>query len=145
MEKKAIEYSLAAKKKDFETVKVTSSYDAVKFARKFYHDDILIYESSFIVLINHAGNVIGYAKISQGGVCNTLVDVRLIAKYAIDTLATSVIFIHNHPSGNLHPSNEDIKISERIKSCLSLLNIALWDSIIVSDKGYCSMSDEGLI
>lgn len=112
MKKKAIEYGITAKKQDFETVRIQSSYDAAMFARKFYHEDVLIYESSFIMLINHANNVMGYAKISQGGVCTTLVDIRLVAKYAIESLSAGVIFVHNHPSGNTKPSIEDKKISE---------------------------------
>ena len=96
MKKKAVEYSITAKKQDFETAKIMSSKDSYDFARKFYHEDILIYESAFIMLLNAANSVIGYAKISQGGICKTQVDVRLVAKYAIDCLAVSVVFVHNH-------------------------------------------------
>lgn len=145
MKKKAVEYSITAKKQDFEIVKVQSSNDASSFARKFYHEDILIYESAFIMLINRANNVIGYAKISQGGICGTQVDVRLIAKYAIDSLSVGVIFVHNHPSGNAKPSIEDKKISERLKEALRLFDIRLLDSIIITEDDYYSMADEGLI
>ena len=145
MKKKAVEYSITAKKQDFEIVKDTSSIDASLFARKFYHEDILIYESAFIMLMNHANNVTGYAKISQGGICGTLVDVRLIAKYAIDSLSSGVIFVHNHPSGNANPSIEDKKISEKLKEALKLFDIRLLDSIIITENGYYSMADEGLI
>lgn len=145
MKKKAVEYSITAKKQDFEIVKVQSSNDASAFARKFYHEDILIYESAFIMLVNRANNVIGYAKISQGGICGTQVDVRLIAKYAIDSLSAGVIFVHNHPSGNAKPSIEDKKISERLKEALRLFDIRLLDSIIITEDDYYSMADEGLI
>lgn len=145
MVKKAIEYSITAKKNNFEIVKVCSSVDAVDFARKFYHEDILIYESSFIMLLNQANNVVGYAKISQGGVASTLVDKRLIAKYAIDSLSSGVIFIHNHPSGNIKPSGDDIRLSNSIKDGLSMFSIRLLDSIIISDDNYYSMTDEGIL
>lgn len=145
MKKKAVEYSITAKKQDFEIVKVQSSSDASAFARKFYHEDILIYESAFIMLMNHTNNVTGYAKISQGGICGTQVDVRLIAKYAIDCLASGVIFVHNHPSGNAKPSIEDKKISEHLKEALKLFDIRLLDSIIITENDYYSMADEGLI
>lgn len=145
MKKKAVEYSITAKRQDFEIVKVQSSNDASMFARKFYHEDILIYESAFIMLMNHANNVTGYAKISQGGICGTQVDVRLIAKYAIDSLSAGVIFVHNHPSGNAKPSIEDKKISERLKEALRLFDIRLLDSIIITENDYYSMADEGLI
>lgn len=145
MKKKAVEYSITAKKQNFEIVKIKSSIDSCEFARKFYHEDILIYESSFIILLNSANSVMGYAKISQGGVCNTQVDIRLVAKYAIDSLATSVIFVHNHPSGNAKPSIEDKKISEKLKDALRLFDIRLLDSIIITENDYYSMADEGLI
>ena len=145
MKKKAVEYSITAKKQNFEIVKIKSSIDSCEFARKFYHEDILIYESSFIILLNSANNVMGYAKISQGGVCNTQVDIRLVAKYAIDSLATSVIFVHNHPSGNAKPSIEDKKISEKLKDALRLFDIRLLDSIIITENDYYSMVDEGLM
>lgn len=145
MKKKAVEYSITAKKQEFETVKIHSSQDAYEFAKKFYHEDILIYESAFVILTNRANNVTGYAKISQGGICGTQVDVRIVAKYAIDSLASGVIFVHNHPSGNLKASMEDQKLSEQIKEGLSILGIRLLDSIIVSDTGFLSMADECLI
>ncbi len=145
MKKKAVEYSITAKKQDFEIVKIKSSTDSYEFARKFYHEDILIYESSFILLINSANNAIGYAKISQGGVCHTQIDIRLVAKYAIDSLASGVIFVHNHPSGNLKPSREDEQLTKRMKDALGLLGVKLVDSLIISDSGYLSMNDEGII
>lgn len=145
MKKKAVEYNITAKKQDFEIVKVQSSVDAVNFARKFYHDDIIIYESSFILLLNQANNVSGYAKISQGGVCGTVVDARLVTKYAIDCLAAGVILVHNHPSGNAKPSIEDKKLSGKLKDALRLFDIRLLDSVIITEDGYYSMADEGLI
>lgn len=145
MKKKAVEYSITAKKQDFEIVKIKSSTDSYEFARKFYHEDILIYESSFILLINSANNSIGYAKISQGGVCSTQIDIRLVAKYAIDSLAAGVIFVHNHPSGNLKPSREDEQLTTHMKDALRLLGVKLVDSLIISDTGYLSMNDEGLL
>ena len=145
MKKKAVEYSLKAEKKEFPVCKVLSSEDAVKFARQFYHEDINIYESSFILLMNQANNVTGYAKISQGGICTTIVDVRLVAKYAIDALSPAVIFLHNHPSGNTIPSAEDIRITQRIRDGLKMLDVKLLDSIVLTEDNYLSMADEGMI
>lgn len=144
MKKKAVEYSLRAEKQEFPIVKVRSAEDAVNFARQFYHEDINIYESSFILLMNQASNVMGYAKISQGGICSTIVDIRLVAKYAIDCLAASVILIHNHPSGNVRPSTEDIRLACKMKKGLEILEIKFLDSIIIADGSYLSMSDEGM-
>lgn len=145
MKKKAVEYSITAKKQEFEIAKILTSKDSYEFARKFYHEDILIYESSFIILLNIANNAIGYAKISQGGICSTQVDVRIVAKYAIDSLASGVIFVHNHPSGNAKPSAEDEKLTKTMKDGLMILGIRLLDSIIITDSSYYSMSDEGIM
>lgn len=143
--KKAVEYTLKAEKREFEQVKIISAENAVAYARNFYHDGILIYESSFIILLNSANKAIGYAKISQGGVCQAVVDTKIVAKYAVDTLASGIILIHNHPSGNKRPSNEDRRMSENLKSILNILGVKLLDSIILSDDSYLSMMDEGLI
>ena len=106
---------------EFPSEKITSSDQAANFIRRFYFDDIEIFESFFILLLNQANKTIGYAKISQGGISGTVVDVRIIAKYAIEALATSVILAHNHPSGNLTPSQSDITITEKIKAGLKIL------------------------
>lgn len=71
--------------------------------------------------MNKAYNITGYAKISQGGICGTPVDKRLIAKYAIETLSAGVIFVHNHPSGNKNPSNEDIKMTNSLKKYIEIV------------------------
>lgn len=86
MVKKVVEYKLSANKCEFEQKKIMSSSDVYDYAKQFYSDDLLIYESSFIVLINRANKVLGYAKISQGGVAGTVVDTKIVAKYAIESL-----------------------------------------------------------
>lgn len=143
MEKKIVEYSLSAKKTEFSRFKVASSKDAVEFARRFYGNDILVYESAFIILMNQGNIVTGYAKISQGGLCGTVVDSVIVAKYAIDCMAKSVILVHNHPSGNPAPSVSDTEVASKVWKALSVFDIRLLDSIILTDDGYLSMSDEG--
>ena len=143
----ASEYKLSCKRTG-ETIEATTiriADDAVKVARNFYFDDINIYESFFIMLLNKANKVIGWAKISQGGVCNTVVDKKIICKYAIDTLASSVILIHNHPSGNHLPSGADTAITEQITKALGVLDIKILDHIILTEKGYYSFSEEGML
>lgn len=145
MVKKAIEYKLTASKCEFEQKKIMSSNDVYNYARQFYFDDLLIYESSFIMLVNRANKVIGYAKISQGGVAGTFVDIKIVAKYAVESLCANVFFIHNHPSGNVKPSIEDRQITDKLKKALSLFDIKLLDSIIISDDSYYSFCDEGIL
>lgn len=145
MIKKAVEYTLKAEKRELEQVKIVSSESAASYARNFYHDDISIYESSFIILLNSANKAIGYAKISQGGICQTIVDKKIIAKYAIDSLASGIIFIHNHPSGNVKPSIDDRKITDSLKTTMEILSVRLVDSIILSEEAHFSMMDEGML
>lgn len=145
MKKKAVEYTLKATKQDFSIEKVNSSETSYNFAKKFYHDDINIYESCFIILLNSANNVTGYAKISQGGICGTIVDKRLICKYAIDALASAVILVHNHPSGNLRPSRDDENLTMATREALKLFDIRLLDHIIITEGKYYSFADEGRI
>lgn len=138
-------YELKKIQTDFPKVKIRSSKNSADFIRQFYSDDIEIYESFFILLLNRANDTIGYAKISQGGTCGTVVDVKIIAKYAVESLANSVILAHNHPSGTLSPSSQDIDITEKIKMGLSLLDIQVLDHIILTSSSYYSFLDEGRI
>lgn len=143
MKKKSVEFKLKAEKQEFAIRKIANATDAYNYARMFYFDDINIYESSFIILLNSAGNTIGYAKISQGGVSNCIVDVRLVAKIAIDSLAHSVILVHNHPSGSTRPSSYDDSLTKQVNAGLELLNIKLRDHLIITEDDYYSYCDEG--
>ena len=138
---------LKAKKtpSNFEKVKIVSSKDAFKVIKQFYFDDIDIFESFFILCLNRNNQTIAYAKISQGGVAGTVVDIKLIAKYAIDCLASGVILAHNHPSGDLKPSNEDLAITKKVKEGLKILDIQVLDHLILTSQGYLSFGDEGIL
>jgi len=122
---------------------IHSSKDSFEFIKQFYLDDIEIFESAFILLLNNANKTIGYAKISQGGITGTVVDPRLIAKYAVESLAVAVILAHNHPSGKLYPSGADKTLTEKVKEGLRYLDIKLLDHIILTNNSYYSMADEG--
>ena len=138
-------YQLKKIKSEFPCVQIKSSSDAANFIREFYSDDIEIFESAFILLLNRANKTIGYAKISQGGITGTVIDVKIVCKYTIDSLASGVILCHNHPSGNLQASNEDKNISKKIKESLTFIDSVLVDSIIITKDGYLSLADEGLL
>lgn len=138
-------FELKANKSEFESVQITNSKQAAEFIRQFYGDDISIYESFFILLLNRTNKTIGYAKISQGGTAGTVVDFKIIAKYAIDSLASSIILAHNHPSNSTTPSESDKKLTSKIKKGLELLEIYVADHIILTEDSYLSFGDEGLI
>jgi DNA repair protein RadC len=145
MKSKAVEYRLKANKTEFEKVKITSSYDSVKYLRQFFFDDISIYESFFLMLLNRSNTVIGYVKISQGGITGTVCDPLLVAKYAIDSLAKGVILCHNHPSGQLIASEQDNSITRKVKEGLKLFDISVLDHIILTEDSYYSYADEGTL
>jgi DNA repair protein RadC len=138
-------YELKKTKTTFPVVAISQSVDAANFIREFYSDDIEIFESAFILLLNRANKTIGYAKISQGGIAGTVIDVKLICKYVVDSLASGVILCHNHPSGNLQPSNQDKEITIKVKQALELLDSILLDHIILTKESYTSLKDEGII
>ncbi len=137
--------SLVKEPTEFKRVKITGSESAAEYIRAFYDSDIEIYESFFILLLNRQNQTIGYAKISQGGIVGTVVDVKLILKYVVESLASGVILAHNHPSGNLQPSREDEALTEKIKRAVTLLDSAVLDHIILTREGYTSMADDGLL
>lgn len=144
---KSYERILTVKEGDvsFQKAHITSSEDAETYVRNLFGDDIEIYESFFVLMLNRSLNTIGWAKISQGGVIQTVVDVKIIMKYAIESLASSIILIHNHPSGNLNVSNEDKKITSTVKSACKILDIELIDHIILTKTNYVSFADEGIL
>ncbi len=131
---------------DLHKAKITSSKDAYDYFKAIYDSELLeICESFIVIYLNQANNTIGYFKASQGGIAGTVVDVRLILKKALDCYATGMIISHNHPSGNLKPSDEDNKMTEKIKSAGLLMDIRLFDHIIITNEGYYSYGDEGKI
>lgn len=137
--------TLKKTKTDFPCVKIGKSADAYEFVRKFYSDDISIFESFFILLLNRSNNTIGYAKISQGGIVGTVIDTTIIAKYCVEALAKSVILCHNHPSGALIPSEADKAITKKITEALKIFDCAVLDHIILTEDNYFSFADDGLI
>lgn len=139
------EIGLYRKPTNFERKKITQSKDAYEVIKQFYHDDITMYESFFLLLVNNSNETIGFVKISQGGITGTVVDVRIIAKYCVEALATGCILAHNHPSGKLMPSEADRTITQKTKRALEILDVKVLDHIILTDKGFYSFADEGVL
>ncbi len=96
-----------------------------------------------VIYLNKGQRLLEYQELSTGGITGTVVDVRNIARKAVELGATSVLIAHNHPSGNLHPSEQDKQLTKKIKQGLQMLDIALVDHIIISDEGYYSFQDSG--
>ncbi|WP_299398674.1 RadC family protein [uncultured Gelidibacter sp.] len=120
-----------------------SVYDLVK-----YHWDynlIELQEEVKVVLLNRANVVIGIYELSRGGLTASVVDIKLILSVALKALASSIVLIHNHPSGNLKASEADKSITSRLKKACDIVDISLLDHLIISKDGYLSFKDEGLI
>lgn len=136
-------FSIKANATDFPKAHIKSSTDSAAFIRQFYND-MEVCESFYILFLNRANNTVGYAKISQGGVAGTVVDPKIIGKYMVDTLACAVILAHNHPSGNLKPSEADKRITKKIQKVGELLDCQVLDHIILTHDAYYSFADECL-
>ena len=122
---------------------ITKGSDAALFFKPLLED---YYAESFHVMyLNHACRVLHTNCISTGSITNTMADPKIIFKEALELGATHVILCHNHPSGSLKPSHADIRITKQLKEAGRLLDIAVLDHIIVSEAGYCSMVEEGLM
>ena len=103
------------------------------------------YEVFAVVFLNRANKVISFQIISTGGLTGTVADPRVILKKAIEAEATSIVLSHNHPSGSLKPSRADEELTQKIRQAAVFLDIKVVDHIIVSDEGYFSFADEGLM
>ncbi|MCF8253441.1 MAG: DNA repair protein RadC [Bacteroidia bacterium] len=125
------------------TIKITCSKDAFGYFEHLLED--YRHEEFWLLLLNRNNIVLARKRISIGGVSGTVVDPKVIFKIAIDHLASSIILCHNHPSGNLNPSRQDIEITKKLKEAGKLLEIDIYDHIIIGNKGFFSLSDNFLL
>ena len=142
------EYKIIPTKNNYEIPKKTinNSIDAFEFIKQFWNEDIEVYESVFILLLNRSNKTIGWAKISQGGIASSLIETKLICKYVVDSLASSIILCHNHPSGNKNPSKHDIEITKKIIKALEFFDCKVIDHIIITPEyKFTSLAENGLI
>ncbi len=124
-----------------ERFQIGSSDDAYQYLRSRLED--LNHEEFWVVLLDRSNKIIGHQMISRGGVSGTMVDAKLVFKPAIDRLASHIILSHNHPSGNLRPSLQDISLTKKLIQAGKNLDITVLDHVIITAHGYYSFSDEG--
>lgn len=142
-----VSLSYKPKVKASERAKISDSITTVEVFRSIehYNQNIELYECLYAMYLSKSNKVLSVLMVSEGGTSGTVVDIKKIAAPAILQNASSVIITHNHPSGNIQPSNEDKRITTKIKEGLKLLDINLLDHIILTDESYFSFADEGLI
>lgn len=126
-----------------ELTKINSSADACKLMQPLIGD--LPHEEFWVLLLNNSNKVVYKLQLSKGGLTQTIVDIRLIYKTALEHLATAIILIHNHPSGQLNPSQADNDITQKIKKAGNTLDIKLLDHLIITQNNYFSFADEGIL
>jgi DNA repair protein RadC len=129
---------------DGKGLKINSSQDAYGVFKKIWDmQKIGVQEEMNVLFLNKANIVVGYYRHSMGGIDGTVVDKELICGLAVKSLAKGVIIAHNHPSGNLTPSPQDLNMTKELDNALRLFNITLLDSLILVKEYYRSLKDEG--
>ncbi|MCI3936276.1 DNA repair protein RadC [Chryseobacterium aahli] len=126
-----------------EKPQISSSKDAYQILKLHLAD--LRTEEFWAVFLNQSNKVIHISQLTQGGINQSIVDIRIVFKTALEHFATGIIISHNHPSGNVKPSAEDISITKKIKEAGNLMNIQLLDHLIITQNSYLSFADEGIL
>lgn len=146
LEVSEIQLSYKSTVKPSQRPKITGSKDAYEVLRKSWDDSKLeLVEQFKAMFTNRANKVLGIYEVSTGGIAGTVADPKLIFVAALKVGASGVILSHNHPSGNLKPSQADIDLTKKIKEAGKFLEIQLMDHVILTSEGYFSFADEGLV
>ena len=122
---------------------ITCSRDIYNLIRPNLMD--LPHEEFWVILLNRANVVMRKTAISRGGVAGTVADPKMIFKEALEQLASSIILVHNHPSGNRNPSAADIQLTKKLKEAGNFLDLPILDHLIFTESGYYSFADEGIL
>lgn len=138
----SVSYSHTYKRK----IKITDAYSAEKTLRKMWDAQLMNIQEQFCVLfLNNANEVVGFRCLSTGGLTATSVDLRILFSIACKSLSSGIIIAHNHPSGTLKASKADIDITHKIKRAGEMLDINLLDHVILTDKSFVSLAQQGVI
>ncbi|QYJ68802.1 JAB domain-containing protein [Flavobacterium litorale] len=124
-------------------IKITNSKDSYELLKSCWSMNTIELQEEFkVLLLNRNHQVLGIYPLSKGGVSGTLVDAKLVYSVALKCNASSIIVAHNHPSGNLKPSEADLRLTKKLKQAGTYLDITLLDHLIITKNGYYSFSDE---
>ncbi|WP_181308688.1 DNA repair protein RadC [Rufibacter sp. XAAS-G3-1] len=123
--------------------RITCSTDIYEYIRPHLLD--LPHEEFWIILLNRANTIMKKIQISSGGVAGTVADPKLIFKHALENLASAIILVHNHPSGQLKPSAADISLTKKLQEAGKVLDLPILDHLIFTDNSYYSFADEDLL
>ena len=136
-------YRNKAKKSDRPIVK--SSQDAYDYLIGAWSPQIERLEEFVILCLNRANKVLGFSKISSGGISGTVADPKVIFQVALKSNASSILLAHNHPSGNTNPSDNDIQLTKKLKKAGEFLELNVLDHLIITTDSYFSFADESIL
>jgi DNA repair protein RadC len=148
MENRLVRYNLVKEEIQVLTQTIRTSKDAATLLKDLYTKEGVgtdIVESFFIMTLNRKNKVTGYKKISEGSRSGTIVDIPIVLKFAVDSLAHGIILAHNHPSGELSPSNQDKELTTKIINAGKFMDLNVLDHIILTENSYYSFADEGIL
>lgn len=127
-------------------IKIINSQAIFDLLLEHWNLDLIEFtEEAKLILLNRANIVLGVYELSKGGLSGTVVDIRVILGVALKCNSSGIILVHNHPSGNLEPSEPDKKITKILKEACKLLEVVLLDHLIISKEGYYSFADNGTL
>jgi len=123
---------------------IKSSKDAFKVALSHWNNDVIEFQEEVkMILLNRANRVLGIHELSKGGASGSVVDIKIVLSVALKCHSTSIVLIHNHPSGNLKPSQADTTITKKLKKAGEYVDLTLLDHLIISKDGFYSFNDSG--
>lgn len=140
-----IKVTYTSKVKISDRIKISSSACVAQMFRNIWSDHLEFREECNILLLNRANHVMGWFNVSIGGVASTVVDPKVIFSVALKCNASGIILSHNHPSGNLNPSDADLNLTKKLNSGGKLLEINILDHLILTTDRYYSFADEGML
>jgi DNA repair protein RadC len=141
-----IELVYSTKVKPSSRIKISTSKDAYEVLKRTWNENTIeLREEMKVILLNTWHKVLGIYNVSHGGITGTIADPKLIFAAALKASATGIILAHNHPSGNLQPSQSDIGLTRKCKEIGELLDIKILDHMIMTTEGYYSFADEGML
>ena len=140
-----IKVTYQSKVKPSDRPQITCSKDAENHFRNIWSDAMEFREECYMLLLNRNNRVLGWYRLSEGGTCSTIIDPRLVFSIALNCNASGVMIAHNHPSGNLKPSDLDMQLTQKLVTAGKFLEIQVIEHIILTADSYFSFADEGKI
>jgi DNA repair protein RadC len=138
-----VELKYSKNLKPEERIKITSSSDVAQVLRSIWSNQMEVREEFIVLLLDRGNHVLGYHLLSRGGLSATVVDMKILFSLALNSLASAIILAHNHPSGNLKPSESDIKLTKAVDEAGKKFEIQLLDHLIITKNSYYSFLDNG--